>query len=68
MIILLKENRDGFYKGVRSRASFRRAAAIGQKVFTVLSLNIGNIYAKKTRHCMKIVQTIRALMVSQNIE
>ena len=34
-------------QGVLSRASFRRAAASGQKVFTVLSLHINNIYAKK---------------------
>ena len=34
-------------QGVLSRASFRRAAASGQKVFTVLSLHMSNIYAKK---------------------
>ena len=34
-------------QGVLSRATFRRAAASGQKVFTVLPLHISNIYAKK---------------------
>ena len=43
-IMLLKENMDGC---VFSRASFRRAAASGQKVFTVLSLHISSICAKK---------------------
>ena len=33
-------------QGVVSRASFRRAAASGQTVFTVLSLHINNVYAK----------------------
>ena len=34
-------------QGVLSRAIFCRAAASGQKVFTVLSLHISNIYANK---------------------
>ena len=34
-------------QGVLSRASFRCAAASGQKVFTVLSLHINNVFAKK---------------------
>ena len=55
-------------QGVLSRANFRRAAASGHKVFTVLSLHISNIYAKKTGIAKKIIHTIRALMVSQNIE
>ena len=40
-------------QGVLSRASFRRAAANGQKVFTVLSLHIINIYAQKKRYCQE---------------
>ena len=36
-------------QGVLSHATFRRAAASGQKVFTVLSLHISNIYAKKKK-------------------
>ena len=55
-------------QGVLSRASFRRAATSGQKVFTVLSLHISNIYAKKRGVAKKIIQTIRALMISQNID
>ena len=55
-------------QGVLSRASFRRAAASGQKVFTVLSLHISNIYAEKRGIAKKIIQTIRALMISQNID
>ena len=34
-------------QGGVSRASFRRAAASGQTVFTVLSLHINNVYARK---------------------
>ena len=55
-------------QGVLSRASFRRAAASGQKLFTVLSLHISNIYAKTKGIAMKIIQTIRAMMISQNID
>ena len=67
-IILSKENRDGFLQGVVSRASFRRAAASGQKVFTVLSLHINNVFAKKRGIAKKIIQAVRALMISQNID
>ena len=55
-------------QGVLSRASCRRTAASGQKVFTVLSLHISNSYAKKRGIAKKIIQTIRALMISQNID
>ena len=55
-------------QGVLSCASCRRAAASGQKVFTVLSLHISNIYAKKRCIAKKIIQTIRALMITQNID
>ena len=51
-------------QGVLSRASFRRAAASGQKVFTVLSLH----FAKKRGIAKKIIQTIHALMIFQNID
>ena len=40
-------------QGVVSRASFRRAAASGEKVFTVLSLHINNVFAKKKRYCQE---------------
>ena len=55
-------------QGVLSRASFRRAAASGQKVFTVLSLHINNVFAKKRGIAKKIIRTVRALMISQNID
>ena len=55
-------------QSVLSRASFRRAAASGQKVFTVLSLHINNVFAKKRGVAKKIIQTVRALMISQNID
>ena len=55
-------------QGVLSRASFRRAAASGQKFFTVLSLHISNIYAKKKGIAKKIIQTLRAMMISQDVD
>ena len=55
-------------QGVLSRASFRRAAATGQKVFTVLSLHISNIYAKKKGIAKKFIQTLRAIMISQEVD
>ena len=53
---------------VLSRAPFRCAAASGQKVFTVLSLHINNVFAKKRDIAKKIIQALRALMISQNID
>ena len=44
-------------QGVLSRASFRRAAASGQKYFTVLSLHVCNIYARKKGIAKKLVLT-----------
>ena len=55
-------------QGVLSRACFPRAAASGQKVFTVLSLHINNVFAKKRGIAKKIIQTVRALTISQNID
>ena len=55
-------------QGVLSRASFRRAAASSQKVFTVLSLHINNTYAEKKGVAKKIIRTNRALMISQDID
>ena len=49
-------------QGVLSRASFRRAAATSQKLFTVLSLHISNIYVKK------LILTLRANMISQEVD
>ena len=55
-------------QGVLSRASFRRAAASGQKYFTVLSLHISNIYAKKKGMAKKLILTLRAIMISQEVD
>ena len=41
---------------------FCRAAVSGQKFFTVLSLHISNIYAKK-KSAKKIIWTVRAIMI-----
>ena len=54
-------------QGVLSRASFRRAAMSGQRYFTVLSLHISNIYTKKKGIAKKLILTIRATMISQEI-
>ena len=55
-------------QGVLSRASFRRSTVSGQKFFTVLSLHISNVYAKKKGIAKKIIQAVRALMISQDID
>ena len=55
-------------QGVLSRASFRRPPVGGQKIFTVLSLQISNIYAKKKGIAKKLILTIRAVMISQQID
>ena len=55
-------------QGVVSRASFRRAAANGQTVFTVLSLHINNVNAKKRGIAKKIIQAVRSLANSQDID
>ena len=59
---------EGELQGVLSRASFRRAAVSGQKFFTVLSLHISNIYAKKKGIANKLIQTLRAIMISQEVD
>ena len=55
-------------QGVLSRASFRRPPLSGQKTFTVLSLHIGNIYAKKKGIAKKLILTLRAIMISQEVD
>ena len=65
---IVEEEQGWVLQGVLSRATFRRTAASGQKVFTVLSLHISNIHAKKKGIAKEIIQTIRALMSSQNID
>ena len=54
-------------QGVLSRASFRRSPVSGQKFFTVLSLHISNIYAKKKGIAKKLIQTLRAIMISEEV-
>ena len=54
--------------GVLSRASFRRSPGSGQKYFTVLSLHIDNIYAKKRGIAKKLILTLRAIMISQEVD
>ena len=48
-------------QGVLSRAIFRRPPESGQKYFTVLSLHISNIYAKKKGIAKKLILTLRKL-------
>ena len=51
-----------------SCASFRRPPISGQVTFTVLSLHISNIYAKKKGIAEKLILTIRAVMIGQQID
>ena len=51
-------------QGVVPRAPFGRAATSGQTAFTVLSLHINNVFAKKRGIAKKLIQAIRALMIS----
>ena len=55
-------------QGVLSRASFRRSPVSGQKYFTVVSLHISNIYAKKKGIAKKLILTLRAVMISQEVD
>ena len=52
---------------VLSRASFRPPVS-GQKSLTVLSQHISNIYAKKKGIAKKLIQTLRAIMISQEVD
>ena len=55
-------------QGVLSRASFRRSPVSGQKSFTVFSVHISNIYAKKKGIAKKLILTLRAIMISQEVD
>ena len=55
-------------QGVLSRAIFRRQPVSGQKYFTVLSPHINNIYAKKKGNAKKLILTVRAIMISQEVD
>ena len=62
-----KVNRDGSCK-ILSRASLRRPPVICQVLFTVLSLHINNIFAKKKGIAKKLTLTLRAIMISQHFD
>ena len=53
---------------VLSCATFRRSPVSGQKSFTVLPLHISNIYAKKKGIAKKLILTLRAIMISQEVD
>ena len=55
-------------QGVLSRAIFRRQPVSGQKCFTVLSLHTSNIYAKKKGIAKKLILTLRAFLISQEVD
>ena len=58
----MMERDQGVMQGVLSRALFRRPSLSGQKSFTILSLHISNICAKKKGIAEKLTSTIRAIM------
>ena len=47
---------------------FRRPPVSGQKYFTMLSLHVSNIYVKKKGIAKKLVLTLRAIMISQEVD
>ena len=55
-------------QSVLSRASFRRPPTSGQVTFTVLPLHINNMYARKKGIAKKLILTIRAIMIGQQID
>ena len=55
-------------QGLLSRASFRRPPLSGQKTCTVLSLHISNIHAKKRGIAKELILTLRAIMISQEVD
>ena len=55
-------------QGVLLRATFRRSPVSGQVTFTVLSLHISNIHAKKKGIAKKLILTLRAIMISQEVD
>ena len=55
-------------QGVLSRASFRRQPLNDQKTFTVLSLHINDVYAEKRGIGKKLILTIRAVMLGENVD
>ena len=55
-------------QGVLSRSFLRRQPPNGQKTFTVVSLHISNIHAKKRGIRKKLVLTIRAVMLDEKVD
>ena len=55
-------------QGFLSRASFRPSPVSGRKYFTVLSLHISNIYAKKKGIAKKLILINRDIMISQEVD
>ena len=55
-------------QGVLSRASFRRQPLSDQKTLTDLSLHINNVYAKKRDIGKKLILTIRAVTLEENVD
>ena len=64
---VMEGEQEWVLQGDLSRASFRRSPVSGQKFFTVLSLHISNIYAKKKGIAKKLIQTLRAIMISEEV-
>ena len=58
----------GFYKVLCHVLPFGVLQPVAQTVFTVLSLHINNVYAKKRGIAKKIIQAVRSLMISQDID
>ena len=55
-------------QGILSPTSFRRPPLSGQESFTVLSLHISHIHAKKRGIAKKLILTNRAIMIGQQID
>ena len=69
LLIQVMEGGQGWVlQGVLSRASFRRTPPNGRKNFTVLTLHISNLYARKRSIAKKIIFTIRAIMVCHQVD
>ena len=64
----MEGEQGGVLQSVLSRASFRRSPVSGQRYFTVLSQHIRNIYAKKKGMAKKLILTLRAIMISQEVD
>ena len=65
---VMEEEQGGVLQGVLSRVSFRRSPVSGQKYFTMLSLCISNIHAQKKGIAKKLILTLRAIMISQEVD